>query len=84
MKNISGVTNIIHIGSFDRNVGDNLALDHVQEHLAAVLGGVVRFHLVDMSVWFSKQRNNVTHSAQLFKYSIEHHGVRAIVIGGGG
>ena len=78
------MVNAMHIGSFDRNVGDNLALMHVQHTLPEVLESDVRFHLIDMSTYFTKYQNNIRHTIDVFKSGIMRHNVTVVVIGGGG
>jgi len=75
---------VLHIGAFDSNVGDNLALDHVQQHVAAALGGVTQFHLADIMYYFHSQKNSVIDFKQIISHLVAEYDVRLIVFGGGG
>ena len=77
-------TSVLHIGAFDSNVGDNLALDHVQQHVAAALGGVTQFHLADIMYYFHSQKNSVIDFKQIISHLVAEYDVRLIVFGGGG
>jgi len=70
---------IAHIGSFNRNLGDNIALYNIQKEFNRQLNGIdwVLFDIMDI---FWKRNNNIEFVKNLFS----HNKFDAIVVGGGG
>ncbi len=80
---------VMHVGSFGANVGDNLALDHVQYHLASALlphhgGTTIDFHLLDLSSTFLTGGNSEDVALDVFVRLRRELNVSLLVFGGGG
>ena len=79
----------MHVGSYDRNVGDNLALDHhTQHHVAGALLGpatsAVCFHLLDLSAHFHSHRNDPERALATLMHGVTAHNASVLLFGGGG
>lgn len=77
------------MGTFDANVGDNLALDHVQHHLASALlpyrgATEVDFHLLDLLPTFVAGGNSEDFAVDVFVRLRHELNVSLLVFGGGG
>ena len=73
--------NVLHVGAFDNNVGDNLALDHVQHHVSSILlqehqpqpnnappaTTAVAFHILDIDHHFLSQGNPMRATLAMLK-----------------
>ena len=80
---------VMHVGSFAANVGDNLALDHVQYHLASALlpyrsCTTIDFHLLDLSSTFLSGDNSEDVALDVFVRLRRELNVSLLVFGGGG
>ena len=80
---------VMHVGSFDTNVGDNVALDHVQHHLASALlpyhgATEVDFHLLDLLPTFVTGGNSEDFAVDVFVRLRHELNVSLLAFGGGG
>ena len=82
--------NVMHVGAWDNNVGDNLALDHVQHHITDHLlphrgTSTAIFHLLDLKYHFLEMNNELERVLDSFVHIGRMElNVSLIVFGGGG
>jgi drug/metabolite transporter (DMT)-like permease len=80
---------VMHVGAYDNNVGDNLALDHVQHHIASTLlpyrgSRTAIYHLLDIDHFFISRGNDIKGTLRIFSDLARALNVSLLVFGGGG
>ena len=72
---------IIHIGVYDRNIGDNIAIRNLQRSLSMYIPDVHVRGLDLQTIW---ETNNSPNYMRALYNDFVRKGIDAIVIGGGG
>ena len=77
---------IAQLGSYDRNIGDNIALYNIREFLELNRPKTkekIEWINLDIST-FHDSKNSIEHSKNVFKDLQENHNIDMLIIGGGG